>query len=170
MSLEKVYDLNGEFSKSNVCGNERVAAKRVDIVSVRLVKEASLMYKRRFVGSPDHAYEIFKDFLEDLDREVFVVLTLDTKNRPLAVNVAHVGNLNSSIVSPACVLRVAILSSAHSIMVAHNHPSGDTTPSEADISVTKRLEEAADLMGIQLLDHLIIGDDGYESLRERGVL
>lgn len=168
--MQKVYDLTQEFSNNNTCEDGHVPAKRVDIVSVRLVKEASLMYKRRYVGSPDHAYEIFKDFLEDLDREIFVVLTLDTKNRPLAVNVAHIGNLNSSIVSPACVLRVAILSSAHSIMVAHNHPSGDTTPSEADINVTKRLEEAADLMGIQLLDHLIIGDDGYESLRERGVL
>ena len=88
MSLEKVYDLNGEFSKSNVCGNERVAAKRVDIVSVRLVKEASLMYKRRFVGSPDHAYEIFKEFLEDLDREIFVVLSLNTKSQSVSINTA----------------------------------------------------------------------------------
>ena len=168
--MQKVYDLTQEFSNNNTCEDGHVPAKRVDIVSVRLVKEASLMYKRRYVGSPDHAYEIFKDFLEDLDREIFVVLTLDTKNRPLAVNVAHIGNLNSSIVSPACVLRVAILSSAHSIMVAHNHPSGDTTPSEADISVTKRLEEAAELMGIQLLDHLIIGDGEFESLREKGVI
>lgn len=168
--MKKVYDLNGEFSNRDRYGRMNKSAKRVDVVSVRLVKESSFLYKKRRVGSPDDAYKIFKDFLEDLDREVFVVMSLDTKNQPLTINVAHIGNLNSSIVSPACVLRVAILSSANSIMVAHNHPSGDTEPSKADISVTQGLKEASELMGINFLDHLIIGDESYLSLREEGVL
>lgn len=168
--MKKLYDLNEEFSNSDRSGKKSKSAKRVDIVSVRLVKEASFLYKERRVGSPDDAYKIFKDFLENLDREVFVVMSLDTKNQPLTINVAHIGNLNSCIVSPACVLRVAILSSANSIMVAHNHPSGDTKPSKADIRITHSLKEASELMGINFLDHLIIGDESYLSLREEGVL
>lgn len=148
--------------------SKRIAAKRVNIVSVKLVKESSVLYKNRTIESPTCGYELFKDFLEDLDREVFVVISLNTKNQPVSLNIAHIGTINSSLISPACVLRVAILSNAASIMVAHNHPSGNPEPSEADIVITKRLEEAAEIMGIRLLDHLIIGEDKYVSLKERG--
>lgn len=86
--MQKVYDLTQEFSNNNTYEDGHVPAKRVDIVSVRLVKEASLMYKRRYVGSPDHAYEIFKEFLEDLDREIFVVLSLNTKSQSVSINTA----------------------------------------------------------------------------------
>lgn len=166
--MEKVYSLDGEYSVNGERKEKTKPAKRVDIVSVRLVREASMMYKKRTVGRPADGYEIFKEFLEDLDREAFVVLSLNTKNQPLSINTAHIGNINSSIISPACVMRVAILSNAASIMVAHNHPSGDTSPSEADIQVSKRLEEAAELMGIRLLDHLIIGDEAFLSMKEEG--
>lgn len=166
--MEKVYSLDGEYSVNGKRKEKTKPAKRVDIVSVRLVREASMMYKKRTVGRPADGYEIFKEFLEDLDREAFVVLSLSTKNQPLSINTAHIGNINSSIISPACVMRVAILSNAASIMVAHNHPSGDTSPSEADIQVSKRLEEAAELMGIRLLDHLIIGDEAFLSMKEEG--
>lgn len=166
--MEKVYSLDGEYSVNGERKEKTKPAKRVDIVSVRLVREASMMYKKRTVGRPADGYEIFKEFLEDLDREAFVVLSLNTKNQPLSINTAHIGNINSSIISPACVMRVAILSNAASIMVAHNHPSGDTSPSEADIQVSKRLEEAAGLMGIRLLDHLIIGDEAFLSMKEEG--
>lgn len=168
--MQNLYNLTGKI-KTGENGKEwKMPAKRVDIVSVKLVKESSLMYKRRKVGKPEDGYEIFKDFLEDLDREVFIVLTLDSKNQPLAINTAHIGNINTSVVSMACVMRVAILSNAASIMVAHNHPSGCPEPSDQDISVTKGLEKASELMGIRLLDHLIIGDDRFVSLKEEGYL
>ncbi|TYS18056.1 DNA repair protein RadC [Rossellomorea vietnamensis] len=149
---------------------KRVPAKRVNIVSIRLVKESSILYERRSIRSPQDAYELLKGFLEDKDREQFIVVTLDTKNQPVSINVCHIGSLNASIVSPREVMKSAILSSAASIMVAHNHPSGDTKESMEDVEVTKRLAEAGKLMGIELLDHIIIGDGTYNSLKEKGVI
>lgn len=146
------------------------SAKRVNIVSVKLVRESSILYKNRSIRSPQDAYEIFKPFLEDADREYFIVLTMDIKNQPVSINVCHIGSLNASIVSPCEVMKSAILSSAASFMVAHNHPSGETTESREDIEVTKRLTEAGELMGIELLDHLIIGDGKYSSLKEKGFI
>ncbi|MGD6960069.1 JAB domain-containing protein [Rossellomorea aquimaris] len=145
-------------------------AKRVNIVSVKLVKEASILYKKRSIRSPQDAYELAKSFLEDKDREHFIVVSLDTKNQPVSINTCHIGSLNASIVSPREVMKSAILSSAASIMVFHNHPSGDTSPSQEDISVTSRLQDAGKLMGIELLDHLIIGDGKYLSLKEKGYI
>lgn len=163
MNNDKVLNLSGSR-------NKHIPAKRVNIVSVRLVKEASMMYRKRRVGSPHDAYIIFKEFLEDLDREALVVLSLDNKNQPTSINTAHIGNINSSIISMSCVMRVAILSNAASIMVAHNHPSGCPEPSQQDIEVTKRLSEASELMGIRLLDHLIIGEESFISLREQDMI
>lgn len=148
--------------------NKKVAAKRVDIVKIQMVKEGSLLYKNRTVHSPQNGFDLMKQFLGDVDREHFIVMCLDTKNQPTSLNICHIGSLNSSLVHPREVFKSAILSNAASIMVGHNHPSGNPEPSEADIMMTKRLEEAGDLMGIRLLDHLIIGEDTYISLKERG--
>lgn len=149
---------------------KNIAAKRVNIVSVKLVKESSFLYEKRSIRSPEDAYELLKSFLEDKDREHFIVVNLNTKNQPVSINVCHIGSLNASIVSPREVMKSAILSSAASIMVAHNHPSGDTKESREDVEVTKRLAEAGKLMGIELLDHIIIGDGTYNSLKEKGVI
>lgn len=148
--------------------NKKVAAKRVDIVKIQMVKEGSLLYKNRTVHSPQNGFDLMKQFLGDVDREHFIVMCLDTKNQPTALNICHIGCLNSALVHPREVFKPAILSNAASIMVGHNHPSGNPEPSEADIKMTRRLEEAGDLMGIRLLDHLIIGEDTYISLKERG--
>ena len=149
---------------------KKSSAKRVSIVSVKLVRESSILYERRIIRSPQDAYDLFKSFLEDKDREHFIVVSLDTKNQPVSINICHIGSLNASIVSPREVMKSAILSSAASIMVAHNHPSGETTESREDVEVTKRLAEAGKLMGIELLDHIIIGDGKYNSLKEKGVI
>ncbi|WP_394185106.1 RadC family protein [Metabacillus halosaccharovorans] len=146
------------------------SAKRVSIVSVKLVRESSILYERRSIRSPQDAYDLLKSFLEDKDREHFIVVSLDTKNQPVSINICHIGSLNASIVSLREVMKSAILSSAASIMVAHNHPSGETTESREDVEVTKRLAEAGKLMGIELLDHIIIGDGKYNSLKEKGVI
>ncbi|OXS60875.1 DNA repair protein RadC [Bacillus sp. DSM 27956] len=154
----------------NEDNRNHVPAKRVNIVSVKLVRESSILYDRRSIRSPQDAYELLKGFLEDKDREHFIVVNLDTKNQPVSINICHIGSLNASIVSPREVMKSAILSSAASIMVAHNHPSGETTPSREDVDVTKRLVEAGKLMGIELLDHLIIGDGKFTSLKEKGYI
>lgn len=98
-------------------------AKRVNIVSLKMVRESSILYKERSVRSPEDAYKLVKEFLADADREVFVVACLDTKNQPTAINICHVGSLNSSIAHPREVMKAAILSNSSSILVAHNHPS-----------------------------------------------
>ncbi|SHN33690.1 JAB domain-containing protein [Gracilibacillus kekensis] len=146
------------------------SAKRVNIVSIKLVKESSLLYQRRSVRSPEDGYDLVKNFLEDRDREHFIVIALDTKNQPVSINICHIGSLNASVVSPREIMKTAILSSAASIIVAHNHPSGDTLESREDIEVTKRLAEVGKLMGIELLDHLIIGDSKFSSLKEKGYI
>ncbi|WP_342513202.1 DNA repair protein RadC [Sporosarcina sp. FSL K6-1522] len=143
-------------------------AKRVDIVSLRLVKETSLLYKDRAIRSPKDGYNLFKQFLGELDREYFVVMCLDVKNQPTAMNVCHIGSLNASIVHPREVMKTAILSNSASILVLHNHPSGQPEPSSEDIDVTKRLAEAGNIIGIDLLDHLIVGDGRYISLKDKG--
>lgn len=144
-------------------------AKRVNIVTVKLVRESSILYKKRSIRSPQDAYDLLKTFLEDKDREHFIVVNLDTKNQPVSINVCHIGSLNASIVSPREVMKSAILSSAASIMVAHNHRR-KVEPSKEDIEVTKRLVEAGKIIGIDVLDHIIVGDETFISLKEKGII
>ena len=145
-------------------------AKRINIVSIKMIKEASFLYQTRTISSPKDAYEMIKEQLEGLDREQFIIACLNTKNEPTNITVVSVGSLNKAIVHPREVFKTAILSNAASIMAFHNHPSGETTPSQQDIQLTNRLYEAGELIGIKLLDHLIIGDGTFTSLKEKGYL
>lgn len=99
-------------------------AKRVDIVSLKMVKEKSMLYKNRQITSPEDAYQLFKEYLEGVDREWFVVAGLNTKNEPTVISTAHIGSLNASILHPREIMKLAMLSNAASIVVAHPHPSG----------------------------------------------
>ena len=145
-------------------------AKRINIVSIKMVKESSFLYQIRQILSPNDAYEMIKEQLEGLDREQFIIACLNTKNEPTNISVVAVGSLNKAIVHPREVFKTAILSNAASVMAFHNHPSGETTPSQQDIQLTNRLYEAGELLGIKLLDHLIIGDGTFTSLKEKGYL
>ena len=145
-------------------------AKRINIVSIKMVKESSFLYQTRQILSPKDAYEMIKEQLEGLDREQFIIACLNTKNEPTNISVVAVGTLNKAIVHPREVFKTAIQSNAASIMAFHNHPSGETTPSQQDIQLTNRLYEAGELLGIKLLDHLIIGDGTFTSLKEKGYL
>ncbi len=145
-------------------------AKRINIVQIKLIREKSILYKDRQIRSPQNAYEIIRGFLGDNDREHFVVLCLDTKNQPTCIQIVHIGSLNASIVHPREVLKSAILSNSASIIVAHNHPSNISTPSVEDIEVTNRLAEASNIIGIELLDHLIICENSFLSLKEKGYI
>ena len=146
------------------------SAKRVNLVSLKLVKEASLLFKPRQITSPDDAFHLLKNFICDKDREHFIVVTLDTNNQPLHINICHIGSLNASMIHPREIMKTAILSNAFSIMVAHNHPSGQCEPSHADIQTTKRIQKVANLLVIELLDHLIIGNEKFISLRQEGYM
>jgi len=108
--------------------------------------------------------------MEEIDREQLLVCCLDTKNHPLNIHVVSVGSLNASIVHPREVFKVAVLSNAASIILYHNHPSGDPAPSTEDYNATERIKACGKLMGIELIDHVILGDDIYYSMREKGKL
>lgn len=146
------------------------SAKRVSIISLRVVKEKSMLYSNRFIRSPEDSYQCIKPFLECRDREYFIVVTLDTKNQPTSINICHIGNLNSSIVHPREVFKTAVLTNASSILIAHNHPSGIVEPSHEDRETTKRLVSAGAILGIDVLDHIIVGDDKYLSFKEQGLI
>ncbi len=143
-------------------------AKRVDLVSVKLIRERTILYKNRTVGNPKEAYELVKEMLENEDREKLLACFLDTKSQPIAIHVVSVGSLNSSIIHPREIFKGAVLSNAASMILYHNHPSGDPTPSMEDCSATERIQECGKLMGIDVLDHIIVGDEVYYSMREKG--
>jgi len=145
-------------------------AKRVDVVRIQIIKESSILYKARKVTYPSDAYDLTKGFFEFADREQMIVCSLDTKNQPLTINVVSIGTLNSSLVHPRELFKPAILSNAASIIIAHNHPSGDPEPSSEDINITHRLKECGKLLGIELIDHIIVGDERYISLKDKGIL
>lgn len=145
-------------------------AKRINIVSIKVVKESSFLYQTRTISSPKDAYEMIREQLKDLDREQFIIACLNTKNEPTNISVVAVGTLNKAIVHPREVFKTAILSNAANVIAFHNHPSGDTEPSQQDIQLTNRLYEVGELLGIKLLDHLIIGDGTFTSLKEKGYL
>lgn len=146
-------------------------AKRVDIVSIKMVREATVLYQNRTINSPGDSANLLEPFLKDQDRECFLVICLDTKNQPTAIHTVSIGTLNSSLVHPRELFKVAILSNCSSLIIAHNHPSGDPTPSKEDMEVTKRLVEAGKILGIEVLDHIIIGSNSrFISFKERGIL
>ncbi len=129
------------------------------------VKEAAADYSRP-ISSANLVYSLFS-YLKKETREQFITLHLDTKNRLLCIDLVSTGTMTGSLIHPREVFKTALLSSAASIIAVHNHPSGDPTPSRDDIAVTERLKKAGELIGIELLDHIIIGD-GYKSLKELG--
>nr|WP_283695237.1 JAB domain-containing protein [Clostridium perfringens] len=135
------------------------------------MKEGSILYEPRIVSSPKDAFELGKEFLIDSDREKLILVCLDSKNQPTSINTVSVGSLNSSIVHPREVFKVAILSNSANIIVFHNHPSGDVTPIKEDINITERLKEAGKILGIELIDHIIVGSNNtYYSFKKRGYI
>jgi len=151
--------------------NNNKPAKRVDIVTVKLVRESSVLYKDRTIYSPADSVNLLEQFLKDEDRERFMVLCLDTKNQPTAIHTVSIGTLNSSVVHPREVFKVAILANSNAIILGHNHPSELTDPSRQDVEVTQRLVEAGKVLGIEVLDHIIIGSNSrYVSFKEKGIL
>ncbi|XID91495.1 RadC family protein [Paenibacillaceae bacterium WGS1546] len=146
------------------------STKRVDIVRLKMVRESSLLSQGK-VESPVDAHEIFRQFLgSDSDRELCAVLCLDIKKRPTLINLVSIGSLDSTLIHPREVYKSAILANSASIICAHWHPSGDCGPSIEDLKITDRLVRAGEIIGIELLDHLILVDHGYFSFRENGYI
>lgn len=174
--LKKSGGLNGLL---NISSEELInihgfgGAKAAQIISI------SEMY-RRFksyrsgeeykITKPKDAADFVMEEMRNLKQERLRVIMLNTKNLVLSVKDVSIGSLNSSIVHPREVFCEAIKKNSASIIICHNHPSGDAMPSSEDINVTHRLKECGKLIGIDLLDHIIIGDGKYVSLKEKGIL
>lgn len=126
--------------------------------------------ERYVIRSPEDGADYVMEEMRSLNQEHFVVLFLNTKNQIIHRQTIFIGSLNASIVHPREVYREAVKRSAASIICAHNHPSGDPAPSQEDILVTKRLVECGKMIGIEMLDHLVIGDRKFVSLKEKGYL
>lgn len=139
-------------------------------VSIKLVKEGELDYGVESVTSPGDVDKVLRKYIGDSDREILVVICLDIKNHINAINTVSVGTISSSLSHPREIFKPAILANAAAIILGHNHPSGDPELSKEDIEVTKRVAEAGKLLGIDLLDHVIIGDPSYYSMKEEGIL
>ena len=148
-------------------------AKAVEIVAaVELGKRLSALSneERPCIRSPQDVANLLMPEMRDLKKEHLKSLLLDSKNRVMKTLTVSVGILDSSLVHPREVFKDAILASSASLIIAHNHPSGDPTPSPEDKRITQRLYEAGQLIGIDLLDHIVIGDNRWISLKERGVI
>ncbi|MCA1021733.1 DNA repair protein RadC [Halobacillus litoralis] len=149
------------------------AAKAVQLLAA--VEFGKRMHKmkpveRYMIRSPEDGADFIMEEMRDLKQEHFICLFLNTKNQVLHRQTIFIGSLNASIVHPREVFKEAVKRSAASIICAHNHPSGDPTPSQEDIQVTQRLKECGKMIGIELLDHIVIGDRTFISLKEKGYL
>ncbi|MFA5832281.1 MAG: DNA repair protein RadC [Bacteroidota bacterium] len=122
------------------------------------------------IQSPGDIQKRFGSQLRDLKQEVFMVISLTSSNKIIQDRIITKGLLNSSLTHPREVFREAILDNAASVILLHNHPSGNLEPSREDISITKQIVEAGKIIGISVHDHIIIGGDGYTSLMERGLM
>jgi DNA repair protein RadC len=147
--------------------------KRITKYKLELVKESSKVYEvESKISSPsdvrDYIEQVFK--LSSQAEEVMVMLVLDIKNNVIGAFEVSRGSLNASIVHPREIFKRVLLLNGASIILAHNHPSGDPTPSIEDISTTKRLVDGGKILGIGVLDHLIIGDYGYKSFKEDSLI
>ena len=148
--------------------------KRVTKYDVRLVKESSSLYDydEKKLTNPQAVADLLNEIfdMENLCDEHFVMLALSSKLRVVGAFDIHTGTLNSSAVSIRSIFSRAILCNANSIIVAHNHPSGIVKPSHEDISITRRIKEASEILDIKLQDHIIIGEDDYYSFENEGRL
>jgi len=153
-------------------GVGRASAARL-LAALEMSRRASgpIQDQRPTISTPEDVVALCGPQLRGRDREHFWTLALNTKNRLLRIIEVSVGSLNASIVHPRELFKDAVRASAASVIVVHNHPSGDPTPSGADIQLTRRLMKAGDVLGIELLDHVVIGDGGeHASLRDLGLM
>jgi len=130
---------------------------------------ALLPEDRAVIRSPEDVANLLAAEMSLLDQEHLRVVLLDTKNHVTNVSEVYIGNVNSSVVRPAEVFRPAIRENSVAIVVVHNHPSGDPTPSPEDVAITQQLRDSGELLGIELLDHIILGGQRHVSLKEQGL-
>ncbi|MCL6451474.1 MAG: DNA repair protein RadC [Acetobacteraceae bacterium] len=153
-----------ELSGLNGMGPAKVAQIKAALELGRRLASPGV---RPTVKSPRDVADLVMERMRYLDREHFQVVLLNTRNQVLGVELVSVGTLSSSVVHPREVFKAALRRSAAAIILVHNHPSGDPTPSPEDVGLTRRLSQGGHLLGVEVLDHVVIGDGCFVSLRER---
>lgn len=143
--------------------------KRLNVVKLQMVKESTFPYEVNQIFNPSNAVKLIKDFIGPSDREHAVLIGLDVRNKVCFIHTLSIGTISASYLHPREIFKTALLGNAASIILGHNHPSGNITPSTEDIEVTRRVRDAGEMMGIELLDHLIVGDDNHYSMKEAGI-
>ena len=135
---------------------------------VSLVREGSRASEHNAIRTPEDVFAIMSPEYENAVVETAQMLALDTKNKVIGIFSLSIGSLNASIIHPRDVFQRAILSNAASVILVHNHPSGDPTPSPEDMELTRKLVEAGKMLDITVLDHVIVGEGAYISMKEHG--
>lgn len=156
-----------ELERSEAVKPYRVPSYRVELVREGVISSTVCPLH---LTNPRQVADMLMDHLRLRDRECFLVMLLNTKNSIIGINTVSIGNLNSSIVHPREIYKPAILKGAASIILIHNHPSGDPSPSQEDLDVTRRVSDAGNLLGIPVRDHVIIGDGCFYSFKEHGLI
>lgn len=137
-------------------------------LKLSIIRERGPCYREQMTTSAA-VYRLMGEEASSWDRERFLAVLLNGKNRVLGLHEVSVGTLTASLVHPREVFKAAVIANAAAIIVVHNHPSGDPTPSAEDIAITHRLREAGELLGIRILDHVILGDSRYVSFSDEGL-
>ncbi len=137
-----------------------------DLSQIRFIREEEEVY----IESSEDVFKFLGKKTSGLDREYFFVIHLDTKGKVSLVEIAHIGTLNSTVIHPREIFRTAIMNSTNSIILAHNHPSGDPTPSKEDIQTIKVLSKCGELLNIKVLDHVVLGKDFYYTEKEKKIM
>jgi DNA repair protein RadC len=160
-----------EKSTTGRPSERRLSREYIPVYRVQLVRERTVTgEQRRSIRNPDDVVAILKDELLKSDREKLISVMLNAKNVVIGMEVVSVGSLTASVVTARELFKSAILASAAAVIISHNHPSGDPTPSQDDIRLTERISKAGELLGIKLLDHVIIGELGHYSFSDAGRL
>ncbi len=157
---------------TRACSPKTEYTASISIVSLRIIKEKTVPYLEKKLSSPEKVVSLLNRVLnlEKLDREALIVIPLNAKCRPQALHIAHLGSLTETVCHPREIFKLAILTNAHSIILAHNHPSGSPEPSNHDIKFTEHIKKAGKLLGIPLLDHIIVATEGYFSFKENNLI
>lgn len=145
-----------------------IPKKKVGIIRLQMIKEGQVLYGMRRFSKPEDAVEMVRPLFALSDREMMLVMSLNTRLEPLALEIVSVGGLNSCMLDCRDIFKHAVLNNAAYIICFHNHPSGNPEPSSQDSMTTLRIERSGELLGIPLIDHIIIGENEFYSFKECG--
>jgi len=169
-NLSDLLVSSSEYELNQIKGIGPMRAAQIKAIyelAKRLYEKNKINHQQ--ITSPADVANYMMPKMRFLNKEHFIAILLNTKNNVISTETISIGTINSSIVHPREVFNAAIRKCASSIVAIHNHPSGDPTPSQEDVAITQRLYEAGKLVGIQLVDHVVIGDNRYVSLKEKNL-